>query len=131
MSLWKGVVWAVGRNTEWGKRQLGEEGSVEKDLRIRREDLMAQAALKAFRDYQSRREADSRWKTDEITGRERKVGRSEWYDGDIRVSVIDGYSRDYDRYVTDIILAPRDVRGNQHVLIDGDGNVLLNEWHDK
>jgi hypothetical protein len=103
----------------------------QREAQARLEGLMAQAALKAWRDYQSRREADSRWATDEITGRERKVGRNEWYDGDMKVSVIDGYSRDYDRYVTDILIFPRDVQGRQHVLVDGDGNVLLNEWHEK
>jgi hypothetical protein len=115
------LVWLFARKTRAGSKYLYGDN----------QGLMAQVALKAFRDYQSRQEADSRWKTDEITGRERKVGRSEWYDGDHKVSVIDGYSHDYDCYVTDIIIAPRNLRGNQHVIIDGDGNVLLNEWHDK
>lgn len=128
MGLWKGFVWAVGRNTEWGRKQLGRETLLEQEVRER---LMAQAVLQAFRDYQTRREADSRWKTDEITGRERQAGRKEWYDGDLKISVIDGYSRDYDRYVTDILIFPRDVAGNQHVIIDENGNTLLNEWHAK
>lgn len=33
MSIWKGFVWAVGRNTEWGRKQLGQETLAEQTAR--------------------------------------------------------------------------------------------------
>ena len=33
MGLWKGFVWAVGRNTEWGRKQLGQETLREQGVR--------------------------------------------------------------------------------------------------
>ncbi len=40
MGFWKGVVWLTARNTEWGKRQLGEEDSLEQAARQQMEGLM-------------------------------------------------------------------------------------------
>lgn len=33
MGIWKGLVWAFGRNTEWGDRQLGRETVLERAAR--------------------------------------------------------------------------------------------------
>lgn len=37
MGVWKGFVWAVGRNTEWGRKQLGQETLLEQGVRERQE----------------------------------------------------------------------------------------------
>ncbi|SRR6266498_687002 len=37
MRIWKGVVWAVARNTDWGRKQLGQETAQEEALRRRLE----------------------------------------------------------------------------------------------
>lgn len=100
--------------------------------RVQLEGLMAQVALRAWRDYQSRRESDSRRKTD-ARGLDVHASRSEWHDGDFVISVADGYSRDYDRYITDILVIPtvgNPNNGRQHVGIDDNGSVLFNEWHE-
>lgn len=39
MGFWKGVVWLTARNTEWGRKQLGQETLAEqtaRELRLRR-----------------------------------------------------------------------------------------------
>lgn len=127
MSLKRALVRLFARNTRPGSQYL--HGPAWREF----QGLMAQAALKAWRDYQALREGDSRRKIDPISGGDVHAGRSEWRDGDVAISIVDGYSRDYDRYVTDIVLAPTTgpYRGRQHVIIDEQGNVLLNEWHEK
>lgn len=100
----------------------------QREAQARFEGLMAQAALRAWSNYQSQREADSRWR-DSGGGR----GHSTQYrDGDVQVEVVNGYSRDLDQYTTDIKIIHRDPRITQHlhVVFDELGNEIVNEWRD-
>jgi hypothetical protein len=53
-------------------------------------------------------------------------------DEDVKVRVKDGYSRDFDVFVTDIIVSHRDpsITKHVHVIYDVDGNERLSEYHD-
>lgn len=59
-------------------------------------------------------------------------GRDEWIEGNLKISVVNGYSSDYDAYTTDILVIPLDGSTKQklHVIFDEDGNEIFNEWHD-
>ena len=54
MGVWKGFVWAVGRNTEWGRRQLGEETLLEQGVRHQVGERAVQAVLGYSRDGRGR-----------------------------------------------------------------------------
>jgi hypothetical protein len=117
MGFKRGLIWTFARNTEWGRRQLGEETMLEKGVRHHWEGLMAVAIRRA---YQNNRASAA------------QVGRDiQYVDGDVEVKVKVGYNRDYDCYVTDIIVKPL-IKGwhggHQHVIIDGHGRELMNEW---
>ena len=109
-------------NTEVGRKLLGQETLAEQSVC---EGLMAQAALRAFRDYQDRREADSRWRDDGGHGK-----AIQFEDDEVRVEVVNGYSRDYDQYTTDIKVMHRDSRASHHlhVIYDERGREIMNEW---
>jgi len=119
-SLWRGFVWAVARNTEWGREQLGRETLAEQGARERLQGLIAVAVRRA---YQNNRASAA------------QVGRDAQYrDGDLEVLVKVNYNRDRDCYVTDIIVKPLGGGwhgSHQHVIIDEDGRELMNEWREK
>lgn len=113
MGVWKGIVWAVGRNTEWGRKQLGRETLLEQGVRERRIELLGRYASNAYHASQAQQGRDLQHKDDEV-----------------EVRVKNDWNRDHHRYVTDILVIPRDGTGDRyHVIIDGDGNELLNEYH--
>lgn len=109
------LVWLFARNTKPGSRYL--RGGVQ--------GLMAQAALRAFRNYQEQRESDSRWREDGSRGKS-----LQYEDGDVRVEVVNGYSQDTDEYTTDIKVIHRDSRVTEHlhVIYDEQGKEIMNEW---
>lgn len=132
MGLGRGVVWLFLRNTKWGSRYLyGPEQAAYKLLMLQIAER-AWGQSQQYRDYQSRREADSRRKFD-AHGNDVAAGRNEWTDGEFLVSVTDGYSRNYNCYVTDVIIAPRDHSGDRyHVILDSEsGAELYAEYHQK
>ena len=91
--------------------------------------LFAQAALRAFREYQAGREEQSRWRT--VDGVETSGGRDVQYtDGNYSVKVLNGYSRDSDSYTTDVVVTDRHTPGNlhMHVVFDEDGKIITEHW---
>lgn|GEM_PF-4978205 len=121
MGIWKGIVWLVGRNTGPGSRYLyGADHAATRGL-------MAQAALQAWRDYQDARQADARWRSDGTQGHD-----TQYDDGEIRVRVVNGYSRDYDQYTTDIKVSHLDpaITQHLHVVYGEHGQEIMNEWRD-
>jgi hypothetical protein len=90
--------------------------------------LMDQAATKA---YPHARENDSRWRM--VNGKEKHGGHDkQCVDGDVRVEVVNGYSRDHDQYTTDIKVFHRDpsIKQHLHVVFDERGRKIVNEWRD-
>ena len=54
----------------------------------------------------------------------------QYEDDEVRVEVKNGWDKRHRRYVTDILIYPRDGSGDRyHVVIDEAGNELLNEYH--
>lgn len=54
MGIWKGIVWAVGRNTDWGRKQLGRETLSEEAVRYKTGQEAVRAALGYSRDGRGR-----------------------------------------------------------------------------
>jgi hypothetical protein len=107
------MVWLFARKTKAGSQYLyGSANELE--------GLIAVAVRRAYQNNRT-------W---------RAQGRREvqYEDGDFTVKVRSGYSRDSDADVTDIMIIPRhdNPRGShQHVIIDEDGNEIMNEWREK
>ncbi len=110
--IWRGFVWAVGRNTEAGKKMLGEETLLEQHAR---EAKMGRLARVAYQNSLAQKGRDVQYE-----------------DEDCVVKVKMGYSRRYACYTTDIVIAPRDGSGDRyHVIIDEHGNELYSGYHKK
>lgn len=116
----RGLVWLFARNTDWGRRQLGQETDLEAAERRRLENERIAIVDRAYRKVQSKYQPDS--------------AKLQYLDGDYRVEVKSGYSFDEGRLTTEVFIYPRhnNPRGShQHVVIDEHGNELMNEWREK
>lgn len=114
MGIWKGIVWAVARNTEPGRKALGKETLLEQGVRERKLGRIARVAYQNSLAQQGR--------------------DLQYEDEDCEVRVKMGYNRDHGCYVTDIIVKPKGDGwhgSHQHVIIDEQGNEIMNEWRDK
>lgn len=102
------LVWLVARNTTIGRNYLGTGEE-------HRRRKLGQITIKAYREAQKQK------------GKRDIQYEDEGY----KVKVTNGYSRDLDRYTTDIIIVPRfnnPYGHHQHVIFDEYGNEIMNEW---
>jgi|GEM_PF-3425822 len=86
-------------------------------------------AQRALRAYQEAREESSRWRI--VDGMEKRGGRDVQYrDGQLVVEVLNGYSRDYDEYTTDVIVTYPDEPDNlhMHIVFDENGRTITEHW---
>lgn len=58
-------------------------------------------------------------------------GRNIWQENNCEFRVKQGWSRDYERPTTDIIIYVKGEHGHHHSVIDDQGNFLINEWRNK
>lgn len=82
--------------------------------------LMAVAIRRAYQENRTRR------------GRGKE--EIQYQDGMFTVKVRSDYNRDHDCDVTNILIFPRKENPNgshQHVIIDENGNMLMNEWRER
>ncbi len=120
MGLWKGIVWAVGRNTETGRKLLGKETLLEQGVRERMERDRIEIIERAYRRVQSKYQP--------------APADLQYLDGEYRVTVRSGYGFKQDEPTTEILIYPR--RDNPsgshwHIVIDDQGNEIMNEWRQK
>lgn len=107
MGVWKGLVWLFARKTGPGSRYLfGPD-------RQRQIERLGRYASSAYHASQAQQGRDIQHEDDEV-----------------KVVVKNGWDRSRRCYVTDILVIPRDGTGDRyHVVIDADGDELLNEYH--
>lgn len=117
MSIWDNIVDGF---TSGMMRKGPNYVAKQRAARAQLEGLMAVAIRRAYQDF----------RTEQARGRR----ELQYRDGDLEVRVRSDYNRDHDCDVTDIVVIPRhdNPRGShQHVIIDENGNELMNEWRDR
>jgi hypothetical protein len=108
MSVKDVFVWLFARNTKPGSRYLHG------DARQRQAQRLGQYASNAYHTSQAQQGRDIQHEDEEV-----------------KVVVKNGWDRRHRRYVTDILVIPRDGTGDRyHVVLDAEGNELLSEFHE-
>lgn len=137
----KASIYALGQQMQGGSywdawsQRLGELKEERRQLAVAWEqaqvNLMVIASREAYKRYQQERASQARKKLDSQGNVVNYNSETQYVDNDVRVTVVDDYHKDSDKYVTNITVYHRDpaIREHLRVLIDEHGNVLMEEWH--
>ena len=109
-------VWLFGRNTKAGSRYLYGDPAAREQLERERAEIVERAYRHVQAKFQS------------------APADLQYLDGEYRVTVRSGYSFDRGRATTEILIYPRqnNASGSHwHIVIDDQGNEIMNEWRQK